>query len=183
MKKIFFTILALLISSSAFSYPLNIDVKKKHELPLEIENFKYWYGDIEHGYLIYLGNEDVAGFETELHLYFLKKKISKSIMILGPAGLDSMNCLRKYKNVLSLLNKKYGHFTYQKSTKDPIIDDLVTADVCTPVRVGLYTIDTYWKSKEFQIIATLLGDEEGIYIEIEYIFDKQPPKNKLKKIL
>jgi len=183
MKKILFTILALLLSASVHSHPLGIDTKKEYSIPPEIENFRYWYGDVSHGYLIYLGKEDVAGFETELHLYFFKNKILKSTMILGPTGLDSVNCLRKYKNVLSLLNKKYGHFKYQRSTKDPIIDDLVTADVCTPVRVGLHTIDTYWKSKKFQIIATLLGDEEGIYIEIEYIFDKHSPKNKLKKIL
>ena len=183
MKKAFFTILALLLTSSAFSHPLNIEANKEHNLPPEIEKFKYWYGDIDHGYLIYLGKEDVAGFETELHLYFLKKKISKSIMILGPAGLDNQNCLRKYKKVLSLLNKKYGHFTYQKTIKDPIIDDLVSVSVCTPVRIGLHMVETYWKSKKLQIIATLLGDEEGIYIEIEYIFNKRSSKSNLKKIL
>ena len=109
--------------------------------------------------------------------------LSKAIIILGPAGIDSHDCLRRYKEALGLLNKKYGHFVYQKTIKDPLVDDLVSFSVCTPVKIGLYTVETYWKTKGFRIIATLLGDDEGIYIEIEYIFTNRLPVNNLKKIL
>ena len=183
MKKVFFTILALLLTSSAFSYPLDIDVNKEHKIPLAIEKFRYWYGDIEYGYLIYLGTTDIAGFETELHLRFLKKKVSKVLLILGPAGISNYNCLKKYKDVLALLNKKYGHFVYQKVTKDPMIEELVSFSACTPIKIELHTIETYWKLKDLEIVATLLGDEDGLYIEIEYIFDKKTPTNNLDKML
>ena len=173
----------LLMTSTAFSYPLGIDTEAKHKIVPEVENFKYWYGDIDYGFIVYIGTKDVAGFETEFHIHFSGKKVTKSLLILGPAGMDDYNCVRKYKEVLKVLNKKYGHYTYQREVKDPIIDDLVSFSVCAPVRLELYTIDTYWKSKDLEIVASLLGDETGFYIEIEYIVDKKPNPNKLKKIL
>jgi len=183
MKKFLIIFFALFIASSAFSYPLGIDTSVKHKLLPKIENFNYWYGDIDYGFVVYIGTKDVAGFETELHIHFSGKKVTKSLLILGPAGMDDRNCIRKYREVLRVLNKKYGHYTYQKEIKDPMIDDLVSFSVCAPIRVELYSIDTYWKSKGVEIIATLLGDETGFYIEIEYVVDKDVNPSRLKKIL
>ena len=183
MKKILLIIFALLLVSPAYSYPLDINTKKEHNLPPEIENFKYWYGDISHGYLIYIGTKDIAGFETELHVHFSKKRITKSLLILGPAGLGEYNCIKKYWGVLKILNEKYGHYKHQKITKDSMLEDLITTSQCAPVRLELYTIETYWKSKDLEIITTLLGDDSGFYIEIEYIVNKKSLPNKLKKIL
>lgn len=170
-------------SNASLAFPADVDSKKVYTIPPEVENFKYWYGDVDHGYLVYLGKEDIAGFETELHIHFSRKKVTKSLLILGPSGMDDYNCIRKYREVLKVLNKKYGHYTYQKEVKDPIIDDLISFSVCTPIRLELYAVNTYWKSKNLEIIATLLGDEIGFYIEIEYIIDKNSKPSKLKKIL
>lgn len=183
MKKILFIIFALLLTSPAYSYPFEINTSKEYNLPLEIEDFRYWYGDIKHGYLIYVGTKDVAGFETELHLYFSKNKIIKSLLILGPAGIDSSNCIKKYKKIVEVLNKKYGHYTHQRVIKDPIVDDLIAVSVCTPVKLGLYDVETHWKSKNLEIVSTLIGDDEGFYIEIEYITKKKSTLQSLKKIL
>jgi len=183
MKKFLITFLSLLIATSAFSYPLDLNVNSKHNLPPEIEDFRYWYGDVNYGFIVYLGNKDIAGFETEFHIHFSGKKITKSVLILGPAGLDSYNCIRKYKKVVKVLNKKYGHYSYQREIKDPLVDDLISTAICAPIRLELHSVYTYWKSKNLEIIATLLGDDSGFYIEIEYVVDKKLKPSKLKKIL
>jgi len=169
----------------AFSNPLNLDLTKLYKLPPEISKFKYWYGDVDYGIIIYTGAEDISGFETELQLSFRGKKISSALVILGPAGLNSDNCIRKYKKVTKLLNSKYGHYTHISETKDPIMDDLITSIACDPVSMGIYSLKTYWKLKNFAIISLLTADEDGFYIEIEYIFMKVKNKSiqKLKKIL
>lgn len=167
------------------SSPLNLDLQKEYKLPPEIENFRYWYGDISYGYLIYIGTKDIAGFETELHVYFLKKTISKSLLILGPSGLDNDNCFKRYSDVVKILNKKYGHYLHRNVVKDPIFNDLISLSVCSPVRNDLYSVETYWVHKSIDIVAKLIGDEEGIYIEIEYRnkFNKNKIRKEINKLL
>ena len=163
--------------------PLKIDNSRVYKLPPEIPDFRYWYGDVAEGPVIYLGKKDIAGFETELHLHFSKGKISKTLLILGPAGIDGENCVAKYKEVVRSLNKKYGHYEYQRIVKDPIVDDLVATSACVPIRLELYDIVTHWRLKGYTIVASILGDEDGFYIEIEYLKKSIATKNSLEKIL
>ena len=163
--------------------PLGKDIiSKKHSLVPEFEGFRYWFGDINYGHIFYLGDSDVSGFETELHLRFANKKIISHLLILGPAGLNSQNCIRRYKGVIGKLNNKYGNYTFQKVTKDPIIDDLITSEPCDPVRIGGYSVKTYWKLKNFTIVCELIGDAEGFYIEIEYFYTPARPDLKNRGI-
>ena len=187
MKKFLIFLFVLLFFPVALSYsnpkPVEIDLKQDFTIPPEIKKFRYWYGDIDYGIMIYLGTEDVSGFETELHLSFSNRSLSSILLILGPAGVDSFNCIKKYKKVVSLLNKKYGNFTFKSETKDPLIEDLISETVCDPVRLALYSVKTFWSVQETRIISSLIGDQEGFYIEIEYIYSdksKQKPKDLFK---
>lgn len=163
------SIFLLITPTPSISSPLNIDIKKEHTHVPNIPGFRYWYGGVDYGLAVYLGIEDLSGFETEAHLEFKQKKVSKVLLILGPAGLTSDSCLRDYKSVVNLLNKKYGHYTNQNIVKDPLVDDLIYYSPCTPVRNDLYTVHTFWKLKDYRITTTLIGDSEGYYIEVEYV--------------
>jgi hypothetical protein len=111
--------------------------------------------------------------------------LTSALLILGPAGLNSFNCIKKYNNVTKLLNSKYGNYTAIKIEKDSMLEDLIPDAICDPVRLGLYSLKTYWKTKKATIISSLVGDEDGFYIEIEYLFDKHQNQKlrKLKKLL
>ena len=183
MKHVIAKILLLILCLPASSQPLEIDDKKIYSLPPEISKFRYWYGNVSSGPIIYLGTEDISGFETELHLHFFKGKISKTLLILGPSGIDEENCVKKYREVVKALNQKYGHYEYQRVIKDPIVDDLVSVSICTPIKLELYDITTHWRLKDYTVVASILGDEDGWYIEIEYSKKSTRAKSELKKIL
>ena len=172
--------------SGAIAVPVNIDLKAKHkQVPLDLPGFKYWYGSVDYGLAIYLGTEDIAGFETELHIRFKNRLVTSVLLILGPAGLNGENCIQKYKKVIKAINEKYGHYTFQRVEKDPIVEDLISFSICHPIQVGLYLTSTKWQTKNLSIEAILLGDEDGINIEIEYVYKKQDNMEleKLKKAL
>jgi len=158
------------LATGPLAAPLNIDISKSYTNVPEVEKFKYWYGDVAYGFIVYLGTEDLAGFETELQLTTHSKKITSITLILGPAGIHGENCISQYRRVVKLLNSKYGHFKYRNIKKDPLIDDLVSANICNAIKAELYSVDTIWKVKGYSIKAVLLGDEIGFYIEIEYEF-------------
>ena len=186
--KIFLTIfLACVFSfSPSQAAPFQIDTVNKHtEVPREIPGFRYWYGDVNYGLIIYSGTEDLGGFETELHLMFQNKLITSILLILGPGGLDDENCMREYKKVLKIMNSKYGHYTFQRVEKDPLMDELLTVSVCHPIQVGLYLATTTWQLKGQTIEVTLVGDDDGFGIEIEYRYRQQLDRSveKLKKAL
>ena len=126
-------------------------------------------GDVGHGFLIMSGKSDLFGAETELQLYFTKnKRLAKANLILGPAGIDEENCIKKFKTVTVFLVSKYGNYRHKILEKDPVIDELIYASSCYPVSLGLYYLEHVWFTKQFIIKASLLGDDEGLYIEIEY---------------
>ena len=177
------TIFALLSTVNiTMAIPLDLNLTKKYNMVPEVEGFRYWYGDISWGKVIYLGKEDLAGFQTELHLDFSSKLITTALLILGPAGLDDENCIIEYERITRLINKKYGHFKYKIVEKDPIMDDLIAFSACHPISVGLYTISTIWKLNAVKITSVLIGDDEGFTIEIEYKF-RPKIKRKTKKLL
>jgi hypothetical protein len=147
-----------------------------------LNGFSYWYGTPSSGEVIYLGNSDQKiSFETELHLRYADKRLTSVLLILGPSGLSEDTCIQKYRNITRLINQKYGDYKFRKIIKDPIVEDLIYSQPCTPVRLNMYSITTLWKSDKIKIISKLLGDHEGFYIEIEYdINQKDISKNILK---
>ena len=172
----------LIIGSIAI--PFGLEKSKTYKLPPEVQDFRYWFGDVTYGKIFYLGKKDISGFETELHLDFSSSGLVQSAtLILGPSGIDNINCIARYKEVVKLLNRKYGQFKYVKEVRDPIVNDLVTDTVCDPVRIEAYEIITTWIHKDMTIMATLLGDEEGFYVEVEYTFRAKKKPKELFKLL
>ena len=164
----------------------NISWNKAYKKNPVIQNYKHFLGDITGNMIYYHGTKMFLGAETELQLTLRDGVLSKALLILGPRGIDDLNCLKKYKKIVKFLNKKYGHFRYQKIKKDPIIEDLIHSSLCYPVAVGLYSIDTYWFSGGYTITSSIFGDEDGFYIEIEYRNTKisnLQKKEKTNKIL
>ena len=170
---------------TAQSSPFKLSTIKQYEDVPQIKDFKYWYGGPAYGFIVYLGSKDISGFETELQLHLSSKRLTKITFILGPAGIGEASCMADYKNVIKLMNQKYGHFQNQKIIKDPLMDDLISVSICVPIRNELYTVDTFWKLKDRVIVASLVGDDDGYYIEIEHIFSQSPPTplKELKTIL
>ena len=145
-----------------------IDLSKHYKVIPQIKDFRYWFGEIKNGELVYLSKNTIGGFEAELHIRFAKTKISSYLLLLGPAGINSINCVSSYNKITNLLNDKHGHFISREILKDPIIDDLILANQCDFIRIGGLSIKTKWKTKELEIISEILGDSQGYYIEIEF---------------
>ena len=183
MKKGILLALGLVMVSLAI--PFGLDKQKKYprsEIP-QVEGFKYYFGDVEYGKIVYLGTKDLSGYETELQVVFGETdKVQSALLVLGPTGIDESNCIVKYKEVVSQLSAKYGSYTYLKEVKDPIIKDLI-GPPCAPVRVGIHEVDTMWKLEDMIISAKLVGDDFGFYIEIEYIFNNNRRPSELSKFL
>ena len=176
----FQTIITFLTFSIAMVSPLGVSWDNQHEKVPEISGYKYYYGDVLWGKIIYFGTEDILGMESEIHLFFDRKKITKAILILGPAGINEWNCIQKYKRVQKLISEKYGKFNYISEKKDPIINDLLTTYTCYPVRLGIHEINTYWDADNYKIQLSLIGDDDGYYIETTYVH-KNREKNRSKK--
>ncbi len=178
-------IVGLLIAQTAFASPFSLDTKKQYKDLPEITGFQYWFGDVNYGFAVYIGTRDISGYESELQLHFSGKLLTKATLILGPAGISSLSCIADYKKVVKLLNEKYGHYRYQNVVKDPMFDELIATSVCAPVLNELYTIYTFWKTKKCDIVSTLLGDDDGFYIEVDYVFRKAPNRElkELRKAL
>ena len=173
--------LKYLIILLMFPKPLGLEWNKENKILPQIEGYKYYYGDTYWDPVVYYGTEDLLGLETEIHLYFVNKRISKAILILGPAGLDDYNCLVKYKEVIKVLSKKYGRYNHTTEKKNPLIDELIYSSSCYTVKLGLYQASTHWAHKGFSIEALLLGDDDGVYIEISYISLNRVKQKKLKE--
>jgi hypothetical protein len=171
---------------SMFSGPLNLNWGEKHTVIQKVENYRYWFGDIGWGDVIYVGKEGLGDLETELQLKYVGGRLSSATLILGPSGLNDLNCVRKTKQIIGLLNKKYGHYRYQRLFEKPSIDELVYSSPCRAVRVGLYEFRTRWVLDKFRIESSLIGDDGGFYIEIEYTYlalRKAQKKRDRKKLL
>ena len=148
--------------------PLALPWGKVQKNVPKVEEYKYFFGDVEWGKIVYLGSRDIAELETEVHLEYTHNKLSSALLILGPSGLNDSNCIRKYKEVIGLLRGKYGDYKYQNITKDPLINDLLAAHPCHPVQVGLYEAKTTWFTPLFRIELDLFGEDDEFYIEIRY---------------
>jgi len=171
-----------LVLVAFFFNPLGLSWQKVHVKSPKIENHTHYRGTVSSGPVVYLG-KNMLDLETELQLYFVNKKMSDALLILGPTGLDDFNCLKKYKLVVNLLNKKYGHFRNQVETRDPLAEDLVTFEYCNSLKIGTVGLQTYWKKADFNITADLLGDDEGFYIHIYYRNTAVPTQERVKKLM
>jgi hypothetical protein len=170
--------------SSPLIQPLDLNWAKKEKSVPELKNFKYWYGDSNWGKIVYLGTLDMDGFETELHLEYSQSRILISAnLILGPAGLRNSNCTSRYKQLITALNKKYGHFKFQKETKDPIAYDLVYDQFCNIIGGGMNEIVTVWQISKFKIELWLFGSEGDIFIEVGYFYNGGKNKMKFRNLL
>lgn len=166
---IHWNILYLVISLLSLD-PLGVSWDKVYNDHPQISGYSYYYGDLDWGQVIYYGQEDLLGMETEIQLVFQGKRISKAYLIFGPSGINDWNCIVKYKKVRRMLSHKYGNYNYIRETKDPIIEDLLSAAPCYPISIGLHEVNTYWTHEGYQIEASLLGGSDGeFYIEITYI--------------
>jgi len=159
------TIFAILV---ALINPLGLAWDQKQTNLPQIEEFVYWYGDMEWGKASYLGSSDIADLETEMFLEFSSNKIARATLILGPTGLNEANCIVKYKEVNKLLERKYGPVRSMASTRDPLLDDMIYYRECYALQGGLQEHEATWHWKDFVIKSVVFGDEDNIWIEIEY---------------
>ncbi len=179
MTSLFAALMVLVLASPpnqfSESNPLGISWQqeyKSYDIP-KIEKYKYYFGDIDWGKIVYVGQEDLLGTETELQLSFSKdRKITSALLILGPKGFHNYNCTLKYKKILKRLNQKYGTLKTQIIKKDPDLNDLLYNSVCRAVRLQMYTVKSIWITPQFLIEASVFGDDFGTYIEVEYVLRK-----------
>jgi len=173
--------LKYLIILLLFPQPLGLDWEKKHTTLPNIDGYKYFYGDIYWDPVVYYGTEDLLGLETEIHIHFGSKKITRAFLILGPSGLNNRNCLIKYKEVVKVLSQKYGNYRHTTERVDPLIEELIYSSRCYTTRLGMYQVRTHWSHKDRIIEASLLGDSDGLYIEISYIDLNRSKQNEIKE--
>tara|TARA_B100001250_G_scaffold246888_1_gene212234 strand:- start:274 stop:825 length:552 start_codon:yes stop_codon:yes gene_type:complete len=178
------TIFAILV---ALSNPLGLVWDQRQtDLP-QIEEFRYWYGDLEWGKASYLGTSDIAELETELFVEFASNnKLARATLILGPTGLNEANCIVKFKEVNRLLELKYGPIRKMTSTRDPLLDDMLYYRECYALQTGMQEHEAVWHWKDFMIKSVVFGDEDNIWIEIEYTkksLQKNITEEEIQKII
>ena len=162
--------------------PLGLDWRAKHKSYKELPDYRYYYGSVNYGLVVYLGTRDLIALETELQVYYGQRRITKALLVLGPAGLNYHNCLAKHTEVIRYLNDKYGTYKTRHIQSDPLALDLLYTTMCKTIQLGLYEITTTWIVKQYKIELSLIGDDEGIYLEIEYTdMNTDPDRSKLKK--
>ena len=147
-----------------------------------IQSYVYMYGEPAYGKIRYVGKEPVFDMSNEIILYFVESRLSSAMLILGPDGLGEYNCVKKYKEVIKGLSRKYGHHKHSEKETDPLIYDLIFVNKCHAVKLGLEFISHKWVTKDFRIQSFLYGDEETIFIEIEYYYLFLAKKEKEKEI-
>lgn len=147
--------------------PLGLTWEHKAEDRPEVQDFKHFYGDLDWGKIFYLGTSEIVELETELVLeYSSNNMLSRAMLIL--TGLNEANCIVKYKEVNKLLTAKYGPIYRISSVKDPLLNDMIYYRECYALKSGMQQHEITWHWEDFEIKSVLFGDEEGIYIEIEY---------------
>ena len=155
---------------TSFATPFGLDLKKRHERPPALKGYRVWSGSVFSRVVYLKVPESESGVEAEVHLHFSSKRVTKVIIIFGPRGIDNGTCISLYKEVNTELQKRYGPHKKVLQIKDPIIDDLVLGTPCTHVSMGAYLVETHWSLKKMKIVSYLFGDDEGFYIEVQYVF-------------
>ena len=183
--------IATLLIITTFYSPLGLDWGKEHTKPPKVEGYRYYTGSIKSGSLTYLNKTLLLSMETEVQLYFSNNKLSKALLIFGPRGITDSNCLARYNLVLKFLTKKYGPPQHRVHRDASIINELIYSSKCHAIKTGIKEARAYWANGANGLTntAALLGDYEGIYIEILYTsiknikkFNKEQKKQILKKL-
>ena len=180
--------LKIILSFIILTSPLGLDWDKNYSTspPPNLEGYVQYYGSVKSGEIVYVGTKELISLETEAQILFYNRKISEVLLVLGPEGLNSYNCLRKYKKVVSLISEKYGSKSYVLDEKDPAVEELIYFSVCRPLLVGLRQITTIWHSGGYIIEAKILGEYQEYFIEIRYIrskIDKERKRDQKMKIM
>jgi len=179
--------LKILLSYIILSAPLGLNWEKEYvTFAPTIPEYSHYYGNLGTTEIVYIGTKNLLSMETEAQIRFYNRKISEVLLILGPAGISSHNCLRKYKQVISLISKKYGNKKYVLDEKTSTLEELVYFSACKPFTIGLRKITTIWHSADYIIEAKLLGEYHNYFIEIRYIrstTEKEYKRNQKIKIM
>ena len=171
-------------------YPLNLKwgtgpADKRIGRPV-LDGYQYNFGSPEYGQIRYSGKSDIFDMTSEVILYYVNQRLSSALLILGPSGINEDNCVAKYKQVINGLNKKYGFFRHSSKETDPLIHDLIFVKKCHAIKLGMEFVTHKWYLKNFRIESYLYGDEETIFIDIEYYYlfleKKEKEKNLIKNI-
>jgi hypothetical protein len=168
--------------------PLDLQWEVRHRLPPNIKEYSLIFGNLDKNPIVYRSPTSVMGMEREVHLYFYEGKLRKIDLILGPHGIDKENCMRKHKNLSKLMEQKYGKVKHTLTRTESTASDMVYTNRCQIVTAGLHEVTHQWKTKEYLIFSKLLGDQEGIYIEVTYFnrnnnkYRQEQKKRILKKI-
>lgn len=160
--------------SLPLSLPWDTDISSEYT---KHPGYRHMMGSRSSGESVFTGF--FLGAESELQVTFHGKRISSAILILGPDGIDSTNCIKFFRKVNSILTHKYGKPKYTKVLENDLMHDLIYSDHCSPIRADLYSKTVLRETHRFLISASLFGDGEDIYVEIVYI-DKKKEKEKKK---
>lgn len=163
--------------------PFDIDWNKSWKENPVVETFHSKWGSIESGSVTYLGK--LAELDGELHLNFVGNKLSDALIVLGPDGINSRNCISKYNHIVNILKKKYGKPSIKKVLEDPMASELLFRTKCVAVRSGLYELEVTWDLGEYKVHSLIWGDRGDIYIEVAYYHlgnIKNKDSVKLKKL-
>lgn len=160
----------LLLSLFFLVPPLNLNWEKEYKNKyIQLENYQYHSGNMQSNPLVYVGKSLFLNMESELQLFFFQKKIYKAILIFGPKGIDHENCIKKFRDHVALLTKKYGTPAFQKTETSFLESELIYASQCHLYSIGMKKRTVSWKTKKFNIKTFLVGDDEGFYIETFYL--------------
>ena len=166
-------ILFFLFAQTAFATPkpLGLPWGVKVERHFQaLDGYRYELGDVSWGRMYFEGKIQ-AGIESELLVLFTTDgKIERAYLTLGPIGISEMNCISRYREVITALSLKYGPSIGAVVTRDSIIEDLIFVSECYAIAVGVAVTRTMWKVGDFEITASIFSDFRDILIEIEYVF-------------
>ena len=93
------------------------------------------------------------------------------VALINPLGLawdQKQTNLPQIEEVNRLLERKYGPVRSMASTRDPLLDDMIYYRECYALQGGLQEHEATWHWKDFVIKSVVFGDEDNIWIEIEY---------------
>jgi hypothetical protein len=151
-----------------------------------LEGYRYELGDVAWGRIYFSGRIQEA-LESELIIIFTTDyRIQEVSLILGPLGLTQSNCAFKYKEVLKVLDAKYGKHRYSRLIKESIMDDLLFVSECYAIAVGVAEMESKWRFGNFEITASIYAYGGDILIEVEYVYlplVKEKRKSELFKYL
>ena len=171
----------ILLAILLLSPPLSLDWSGEHKEMPRIDGYVHYSGNERISPIVYTGRVDVLDLETEIHVYVENLKIYKALLILGPEGIDSKNCLEKFNKHVGFMTKKYGQPIKKIINVSSMSAELVYTSKCKLYKNGMKRQTVFWSTKEFKIKTMLIGDSEGYYIETLYVSKQHEPVRNNKR--